>query len=239
MRNLKATFNLIDGWTALYHSEMGEHLVGSVDMPHDERLIWHLGILGGARNKRILELGPCEAAHTKMLVDAGAREVIAVEGNGKNYLKCLIVKEAFQLTPAKLIYAEFCDYVARYTGEKFDFVSAAGVLYHQNNPAELIYNLAKITDRVIVWSQVAGDNVPSETIGSCAAAGQAYLGRINHNGNALVASPIWSGGLNPTSLWLYPEELRRCFREAGFSQLIERETPPTQFGNALLFVALK
>lgn len=122
-------FSLMEGWTTRYEVD-GKRVGGSVEMLSDLRLLWHLDVVGGATNKRVLELGPLEGAHTKMMIDYGAREVVAIEGFAACWLRCLIVKEAFRLHQAQFLYGDFCNYVAGYHGPKFDFVLAAGVLYH-------------------------------------------------------------------------------------------------------------
>ena len=56
-----------------------------------------LAEIGGVTEKTILELGPLEGGHSYMLDRAGAAQVVAIEGNARAYLKCLIVKELLGL----------------------------------------------------------------------------------------------------------------------------------------------
>lgn len=232
-----AMFNAIGGWTTQFEID-GKKVGGAVDiLPKDPRLIWHLETIGGAVNKRVLELGPLEGAHTKMLLQAGASEVIALEGLSDCFLRCLVVKEAFRMDRARFFFCDFNNYVANYQGPRFDFVSAAGVLYHQQNPAKLIHNLAKITDTVIVWSQVANETQPSNVESMVHYLDFSYRGRINNYKGTRLLSETYCAGLNDNAFWFYPEQMRRCFREAGFTKIIEKDSPNNVNGSSLLFVA--
>ena len=232
-----AIFDSIGGWTTQFEIE-GQKVGGTVDLlPNDTRLIWQLEQVGGAKGKRILELGPLEGAHTKMLCEAGAKEVIALEGLSDCFLRCLVVKEAFELQAAHFLFCDFNDYVLNYTGEKFDFVSAAGVLYHQKNPAELIYNISKITDTVIVWSHVASQDMPSQTEGIIKVKRKEYRGKVNDYSGGRLKSESFCGGLNEMAFWLYPDEMRRCFIDSGLDKITEIQMGKNPTADYLLFVA--
>ncbi len=230
-------FKAIDGWTSEFILD-GESVGGTLGVLRDDpRLKWHLEQIGGVKGKKVLELGPLEGAHTKMLIDAGAESVLAIEGNKDCFLRCLIVKEAFSLTKAKFLFGDFCEYIAE-CKEKFDVISCAGVLYHQRNPVQLIYDLAKITDTVLVWSQVAGKGKPSDVDSVIPFNDKIYSGKINSYGAATSATN-YCGGLNKEAVWLYPEEMLRCFKNAGFINIIEGESQPNINGDTILFVANK
>src|SRR5262249_13866061 len=154
--------------------------------------------------KRALELGPLEAAHTRILCEQGAREVIAIEGFREAWLRCLVVKEVFALTQARLLYGDFCAYVGQYQGEPFDFVLAQGVLYHQSNAPELIGNIARLTSCVLVWSHVANENHPGGPEVAVEANGRSYRGRVYDYRGARSVSKNYCGGIHPTAVWLYP-----------------------------------
>jgi hypothetical protein len=233
-------FEIVSGWTTQFN--LGGHLVGGNNsaLTNDPRLLWHMKIIGGVKDKRVLELGPLEGAHTKMMIEAGAREVVAIEGLSDCFLRCLIVKEAFHLDNARFIFGDFCRYVADYHGEKFEMVSAAGVLYHQKNPAQLIYDLSKLTDIVIVWTQVASALQPSNTESYVEANNEIYRGKIKDRGELLSNSEIYCASLSSDAFWMYPAEMRRCFKDAGFVNIIEDfNNPSNQNGECLLFVASK
>jgi hypothetical protein len=117
----------------------------------DPRLAWGLDELGGVRQRRVLELGPLEGGHTYMLERAGARSILAIEGNPRAYLRCLVVKEIYGLKAAQFGCGDFMPYLASEAG-RFDLCVASGVLYHLDDPLTLLARLAMITDRIYIWT---------------------------------------------------------------------------------------
>ena len=225
---MENTFNILNGWVTKFPGNNG-----TIDLSNDERLKWHLSIIGKLPdNCKVLELGPMEGGHTKMIEDMGA-DVIAIEGDSDNFLKCLIVKNFFNLK-AKFVFGDFNKYIEDCAN--FYFVSVAGVLYHQKNPVKLIYDLAAITDRVIVWSQVAGDEQPSKIKSELVFNDKVYYGKINTYKPKQIG---YCGGLEEQSFWLYKEDMLKCFKDAGFVNIIQKEYGATIHGDSLLFVAKK
>jgi hypothetical protein len=233
----ESMFQVIGGWTSQFQLN-GKLVGGSMRLDQDPRLAWHIKTIGGVEDKRILELGPLEGAHTKMLLDAGAWEVIAVEGLSDCFIRCLIVKEAFRMVRARFVFGDFCNYVANYAGIRFDLVSAAGVLYHQSNPVKLIYDIAKITDTVIVWSQVADHNEKG-TVGDIVFNNKSYSGRPYRWGDARLKSESYCASLYTEAFWLFPEDMIQCFIDAGFINIIQGESLRNENGESILFTASK
>lgn len=234
----RAMIGVLDGWTTSYVVD-GITVGGMIPLYDAPCLRKQLALIRGALGKRMLELGPLEAAHTRILCEQGAREVIAVEGFREAWLRCLIVKEVFGLSQARFLYGDFCTYVAEYQGASFDFVLAQGVLYHQRNAPDLIYNIAKLTSCVLVWSHAADENHPGGPEVVVEANGKSYHGRVYDYGDARNASKNYCGGVHPTAIWLYPDELRRAFRDAGFTHLAEEPPEMTPNGLTVQFVASK
>ena len=234
----ESMFGIMKGWTTQF--EINGKLTGGTAMwQTSPYLSWLMEAVGGVCYKRILELGPLEGAHTKMMIEQGAREIIAVEGLSDCLLKCLIVKEVFELDRARFIFGDFCHYVANHKGDKFDFVLASGVLYHQTNPANLIYDLAKITDEVAVWSQVANEIHPCKEESFIVANGEKYYGKLMFWGDLRFRSEEYCASLGEEAFWMYADEMKRCFKDAGFGTIIEKAIDPTPHGDCILFVASK
>lgn len=235
----EAMFNAIGGWTTQFDLN-GKKVGGDMEiLTIDPRLYWHIEQVGGIAGKRVLELGPLEGAHTKMMVEAGVREVVAIEGLSDCFLRCLIVKEAFELNNVKFLFGDFCEYMSTYTGEKFDLISAAGVLYHQPNPAQLIHDMAKVTDRVFVWSHVASDVQPSNMEVMIAANGITYKGKARDWGGLRLSLEKYCASIKDYAVWLYPEDMLKCFKDAGFVNIVQKDCPVNPNGSSLLFVATK
>lgn len=92
--SIESTFSIMEGWTSRFEKD-GIQFGGELMLHTIPTLTWQIKMIGGVKGKRILELGPLEGAHTKRLIDEGAKEVIAIEGLSYCFMKCLIVKEVF------------------------------------------------------------------------------------------------------------------------------------------------
>lgn len=121
--------------------------------------------VGGFDGKTVLELGPYEAFHTNSLCKKGAAKIVAIEGNPRNLLKCLIVKNHYQLHAAQFLLGDFLKYLKQ-TDERFDFILAAGVLYHSAHPIALLNQItAKSNNIGICTSLYDPDNITFQMSG--------------------------------------------------------------------------
>ena len=129
----QATIDILDGWVSILPAELGAATRGFAPLFADERAIWAIDRLGGVRGATILELGPLEGGHTYMLDRAGAKSIIAIEGNKRCYLKCLITKELLGVDSAHLLLGDFVSWLEQ-DRRRFDVIWATGVLYHMTEP---------------------------------------------------------------------------------------------------------
>lgn len=86
-----------------------------------------------------------------MFEQAGARGVLGIEGNPGAFLRCLVTKELLGLRRVSYQCGDFMEYL-RQPHSHFDVVNASGVLYHQQNPAELLALICRTADAVILWT---------------------------------------------------------------------------------------
>lgn len=100
---------------------------------------------GSFSGKTVLELGPYEGYHSHALCKHGATEVISIEANPRNFIKCLIVKNHYQLDSVEFLLGDFTRYLNQ-TDRKFDFILAAGVLYHLSEPIAVLDRIVSLTD---------------------------------------------------------------------------------------------
>jgi hypothetical protein len=124
---------------------------GRADLFNDKRISWAGKELGGFGGKKVLELGPLEGGHSYMLQNLGAASVLAVEGNTRAFLKCLVTKELLGLARCRFLCGDFVEYL-RHAPDHFDIAVASGVLYHMRNPVELIALIAAHSDHLVLWT---------------------------------------------------------------------------------------
>ncbi|HZP67921.1 MAG TPA: class I SAM-dependent methyltransferase [Rudaea sp.] len=148
--------NVMDLFDGEWSSKLPEDL-GLVTRPgfaklfEDARVIWAERQLGGFANANVLELGPLECGHTFMLQQRGARSITSIEANSRAFLKCLCVKHLLGLERANLLLGDFVAFL-RDNKTKFDLVFASGVLYHMQQPMELLDLICKSADRLFIWT---------------------------------------------------------------------------------------
>jgi len=131
---------------------------GTVPLFQDSRINWAGRCIGGFAGTRVLELGPLEGGHSYMLEQQGAARVTAIEANSRAYMKCLITKEILQLQRVQFRLGNFIEYL-RDPDEAFDICIASGVLYHMQNPAELIGLIAARVNRIMLWTHYYDEDV--------------------------------------------------------------------------------
>ena len=151
----QASFDLFKGeWI----SHVPGFETGKMPLFTDPRVDWLGERAGGFAGKRILELGPLECAHTYLMAQAGAAHIMSIESNIRAFMKCLIVKEALGIN-ADLYLGDFRKFI-RGTDQRYDFVLASGVLYHMEEPVELLEGLSRITNCFGVWTHYYEGSVP-------------------------------------------------------------------------------
>ena len=137
-----------ESWSTTFIEDGGQRLtIGNFDGTNDARLRWLASRLD-IKGLRVLELGPLEAAHSLFLEKLGA-DVLAVEANIGAFLRCLAVKNQFDLR-AKFLLGDF----NKLNTEKsqFDLVLASGVLYHMADPVSFLEKFSRCSDKLFLWT---------------------------------------------------------------------------------------
>lgn len=104
---------------------------------------------GGLDGKSVLELGAYEGYQSRQLERHGASQVIAIEGNPRNFLKCSVVKNHFQLNRTQYLLGDCGVYLAD-CDRRFDMVVAAGILYHLFDPIAALENICRLTNVISI-----------------------------------------------------------------------------------------
>jgi hypothetical protein len=201
---------------------------GSANLFDDERIAWFVEQVGGVAGCSALELGPLEGGHSYMLEKQGAASVLAIEANTHAYLKCLVIKDLLELERVRFLCGDFMAYLNDDDGKRFDVCVASGVLYHMQNPAELIGLLAKrCTSHLFLWTHYYDEATISASarLASKFARGTA----VEHAGfrhtlyrqeyGATTFHSGFCGGTAPTSSWMSRQDILDCLTFFGFSRL--------------------
>jgi len=192
----------------------------------DDRIRWVEEISGGFQNLDVLELGPLEGGHSYMLHKMGSKKIISIEANTRAFLKCLCIKEIFDLNRVEFKLGDFVSFLKE-TNNAFDIVIACGVLYHMMNPIELLELISQVTDRVFIWTHyydreiITANKILSLKFGPLEAfeyRGDKYMAARQSYENALDWSGF-CGGSQPTSKWLCRDSIIKCLKKLNFSKI--------------------
>ncbi len=233
-------------WSAL-PDRFGPMQAGTVPLFSDGRITWGDQVIGGFAGKSVLELGPLEGGHSYMIEAAGATSVTGIESNARAYMKCLIAKEIVALKRTQFLYGDFEAYL-RETNTKFDVIVASGVLYHLQNPVELIANMARVTNHVLLWTHYF-DAARLAAIPHMAPRMKSQSTN-SHNGFShtwhryeygdFLDTTRFAGGSAHFSNWLSREDLLAAFKFFGFQNIVlGEEDQRNPNGPCILLVASK
>lgn len=210
----------------------------------DQRVKWWIEKASGVTNKKILELGPLEGGHTYMMSQAGAQDILSIESNLISFLKCLVIKNHFNIS-AKFLLGDFNKYLNN-TDEIFDLVICSGVLYHMTEPNKLLENIARVSKKIAIWTHYYDEKIISsrEDLAlkfkktphvaklnnkNIFMYEQQYLDALNWDG--------FCGGSTPISYWLTKDTLLGFFTDIGMRIEIHEDNLTHPNGPAMTFFA--
>ena len=212
---------------------------GQMDLFEDERIKWFFDIITkeGITIENALDLGPLEGGHSYMLEKYGARSITAIESNTRAYLKCLILKEILGMERVHFLCGNFIEYLKE-DGPLFDLCIASGVLYHMQNPAELIYLLSRrCTGYMFIWTNYYDEKIiasnPRIPHRFSTSDGFSYKG-FDHTlyrqvYRETLNSTSFLGGTGSTSSWMSREDILGCLEYFGFKVIDIADTPEHPF----------
>ena len=206
--------------------------------------------LGTIDQFEVLELGPLEGGHTYMLEKSGAN-VFAIEANVDAFLRCLIVKNFFGLK-AKF---ELGDFVHSFGRRKdYDLVIASGVLYHMQDPVDLLRKMAGVSNRLFLWTHFYEPDISKwatslqQEIGTKWRPIEVQEFKINdltirvvpHYYGEALGWAGFCGGPEIGSKWIYKEDLLLALKALGYNDIrIAFETLDHQNGPSFCVLAQK
>lgn len=238
---------LKDQWTSRFPPTYLPHGPGSALLYEDERILWAIGQLEGIGGLDVLELGPFEAGHSYMLEKIGmARSVYGIEGNAGAFMKCLIAKEVCGLKRCSYSFGDFVPYLET-TERRYDFVLASGVLYHMVDPLGLLRDIARVSERVYIWTHYYDEELVSRKPGlrkRFQRVSEAKIGdltvRLHEQRYREDPGYVFYGGPEPISNWMEREQILAILKMLGFENITcGYELPNHENGPCFAVVATK
>ena len=212
-------------WSSKLPLARSDLQAGPIPLFEDPRVHWAVCEAGGVANQRVLELGPLEGGHTYMLQERGAASILAIEANTRAFLKCLIVKNIFNLHKADFRCGDFISFLRQNT-ERFDFVLATGVLYHMTSPVELLQLLSRVTDRLFMWTHyydeaiISGNpNVLRLMAGSTKNTHAGFTHTLHRYEYKDALKVAFTGGTKSHSCWMERDEILACLHYFGYGDI--------------------
>jgi hypothetical protein len=238
MPSAQNALSILPGWNHALPPEFGV-TGGKGAFYADTRIAWLMDQVGSLEGKRVLELGPLEAAHTYMLEQRNPASLCAIEANKLAYLRCLVVKEILNLKVARFLLGDFCEWLER-TPERYDLIVASGVLYHMQDPLKLIELIAARTNAFYLWTHyVSPEAMPDNDPRRNAFQGEPEI--KEHRGLPIRLyrrsylgawkSKSFCGGAHDLHRWIEREDLLALIRALGFSDIqIGHDEPAHLYG---------
>lgn len=248
----KNAFDLFHGsWSTLFKDEKGNFLTnGLFDGTNDSRLKWLFTKIN-LENLKVLELGPLEAAHTLMMENQGAN-VTAIEANIGAFMRCLVVKNQYNLK-SEFLLGDFNK--ISLAPDAYDLVLAIGVLYHMVNPVELLKKISLTSGKLFLWTHYFEENLELWNSKLIKQLDQKKWNFRNPEIYQFDGYPIriikqkygdelgWSGfcgGLENYSYWIVKEDLLELLKRLGYKKIqIAFDEVTHQNGPALCVLAEK
>ncbi|MBK7392381.1 MAG: class I SAM-dependent methyltransferase [Chloracidobacterium sp.] len=158
--------------------------------------------------KTVLELGSLEGGHSFAIAKGrGVERVVAIEARKANIEKAMFIQSL--LGDSRVTFIETnLEKVDLTAMGRFDAVFCSGLLYHLPEPWDLIERLAKITDKIFIWTQYACENEAKKI-------SDGYRGKWYREGGWL--DPL--SGISKYSFWLSMGSLLKLLTVNGFDKV--------------------
>lgn len=232
-------------WSSMLPVDCGAVTGAQARLFDDARLTWFMEQVGGIEGCDVLELGPLEGGHAWMCERAGAKSVTSVEANTRAYLKCLVAAQVTGMSRTRFLLGDFVGFLKQ-ADSVWDVALACGVLYHMQQPAELIDLLSRRCRNLFVWThyhdpqRAATDEKLSRTLGQIETLehGGFRSQAIRKNYKETLGWKGFCGGSAEFARWLTREDLFRAFEHFGFEiAAVAFDQPDHPHGPAIAFHA--
>ena len=229
-------------WKSALAPELGLVTGSKEGFHNDSRVHWVASLFPRQfQGMEVLELGPFEGYDSYLLEQLGAAKVISIEGNNINFLKCLVLKDALGLKTS-FLHGGFLQYLKN-TDRRFDLVWASGVLYHSEDPIELLEQIGRKTNRLYLWTHYYSDeNVNrflKEKNVEQSWGGDTYLLHYRSYGLDQFKNGVplhYEGGQQSFSFWMARADIDRVLQRIGFGSI--KLHSEGKLSNGFTFVSL-
>jgi hypothetical protein len=238
MPTAQNAIDALPGWCHALPGHVGA-LAGPGAFYEDPRILWAIEQFGPLAGRTVLELGPLEASHTYMLDRQAPDYVHAIEANKTAYLRCLVVKELLDITRAKFFLGDFVPWL-RSHDVRYDLIVASGVLYHMQNPLELLELIAARSDAFYLWTHYFDEAaMPPDDLRR-----KPFLGEVkveDFRGTKIRLHPrsyfsAWQskafcGGMHDLHYWIEKDDILAAIQRLGFDEIqVGHDEPGHQNG---------
>jgi Protein of unknown function (DUF1698) len=241
--------NAIDLFKGAWLRAMPEESVlsaGTRGIFHDDHVAWVANLVGGLAGKAVLDLGAWEGYEPYQFEELGVESVVSIEHMPVNFLKCLIVKNIFNLDTTFFL-GDFIDYL-EHTDKKFDLCWASGVLYHMTDPLRFLELTTRVSDRLFIRFHYFDLDVLSRRPDFELSFEPSRDRLVTFGGRQMTLhyhryfgeqrqkqSGLFGGGNEAFSFWMDYPDIRFALEHLGFTHIIERSSDnPNGPGMSLL-----
>lgn len=226
-------------WVSKLPEPYSQYQAGETQLFNDAR-VYHLKDVVG---KSILDLGPLEGGIAYTLEKMGATKIVSVEASTLLYLKCLVIKEILGMKNTQFLCGDAIEYLKN-TTEKFDICIASGILYHMMDPIELLWNIAKKADQVLLWTHYFTEepilnNITTFREATLHSAHDILFKYHLQEYGVAFKSNIYCGGTTTTSNWMSREDILFALNTFGFTTVNVIDDSISVNGPVLFLIASK
>jgi hypothetical protein len=224
--NTQITLDLL-GVKWYSHIPVENSKTGDIPLFDDGRIQW-LCEKVNVSGMKVLELGSFEGGHSFLLSKYGAN-VTGIESNSLSFMKSLIAEEILD-HEAKFLYGDFLKYLD--VSENYDLIVASGVLYHMENPVELLCRISEKTNKLFLWTHYFDPDLANWNLEVAERLGDkfAYDGDFSVHSN--FSYPVvtqryleslqlkeFCGGPTEKSSWMFRNDIVDLLAKLGFDHL--------------------
>ncbi|UCI10439.1 hypothetical protein [Mesorhizobium sp. B1-1-8] len=142
----------------------------------------------------------------------------------------LVVKEALGIKNVRFQFGDFVPWLAK-NNDHFDYIHAAGVLYHTVDPVAVLDAICKATDQVYVWTHYADMAAMPQTDARYVAVEGSHAHGVDYKlyrrqcPTTPSTDPKFCGGVHKDPAWLEKPMILHILHEHGFKIEIAHDEP--------------